>query len=358
MATIKTEKPDFGLGLPVPHVKTENLGLGQSVVAPPPPSSSSSMPRSIFDIDSPVKPTNESNSWSSLFGDDLSIPASNLAQSSFVEVKQEKDSFSSKAAAKSQSEVFAPKASKMSSLFSPQSDTESKPAIRTSSLPPPSASNFAASDVKPVIKEELSLLHASGDFGRSTAAAPEPKVEPQLLCSIPNVEDLDKAHKKEKKHKEKKKKKNKDKDKDRESEEKDKGEEGSGSNSSKRHKNKHKEKSKHRDEERPVAEVAPKPTLKLKISLPPPTSAPPPAPAASLAPSQSIAPLKIRLSSDAGDSGSKKRPRDSLENGPAPKRVSVDHGGSNSSLNHHHHHHQHKSSKKVRRFTHVAFSFV
>ena len=356
MAPIKTEKPDFGLGLPVPHVKTENLGLGQSAVAPPPPSSSSSMPRSISDIDSPVKPTNESNSWSSLFGDDLSIPASNLAQSSFVEVKQEKDSFSSKAAAKSHSEVFAPKASKMSSLFSPQSDTESKPVIRTSSLPPPSASNFAASDVKPVIKEELSLLHASGDFGRSTAAAPEPKVEPQLLCSIPNVEDVDKAHKKEKKHKEKKKKKNKDKDKDRESEEKDKGEEGSGS--SKRHKNKHKEKSKHRDEERPVAEVAPKPTLKLKISLPPPTSAPPPAPAASVAPSQSIAPLKIRLSSDAGDSGSKKRPRDSLENGPAPKRVSVDHGGSNSSLNHHHHHHQHKSSKKVRRFTHVAFSFV
>ena len=339
MAPVKTESFGLGSTSTVPQVKTENLGVGQLSA---PQTSSSATSRSIFDIDSPVK--SSSNSWISLFGDDLAVPASNPTQPGLVEVKQEKDSFASRSAAapvKSHSDVFAPKTSKMSSLFSPQSDSESKPIIRSSSQPPPPhASNSGGSDLKPIIKEELPLLAVgSADFGRSAVAAIEPKVEPQLLCSIPNVDDFDKSHKKEKKHKEKKKKKNKDKDKDRESEEK--GDDGSGS-SSKRHKNKHKEKSKHRDEERPVVEdvVAPKPALKLKISLPPPTSAPQPQPT-----THSIAPLKIRLGSDMTDAGSKKRPRDSLENGPAPKRVSVDHGGSNSSLNNHHH--QHKSSKKV-----------
>lgn len=225
-----------------------------------------------------------------------------------------------------------PKVSKRQSLFSPPSDSESKPdpdmflpaAFGSSTAPSYSA-------VKPVKTEPI---EAQANQVRIEPIKIEQKTVPAEGLQLPlpdqqhhegNAVGEDNGRK-EKKHKEKKKKKEKSKDKDREREDSGRHHHepnGESSSSSKKHKHKHKEKSKNRDSDRESSSKPPLPAIKLKIKalppVPPPTTQPP-----------SVAPIKISLTQSNGESGDshiRKRTREELEGssgtGPASKMSRV-----------------------------------
>jgi hypothetical protein len=332
----------------VPHLQQQQQQPSRP--KSPPSLSLSATAKSIFDIDSPVKaynndaPAIDKRNRPSVSVEDsiFSIPSTNSAMASHhVQVKEEvkpikQESGSSMLLPTPPTVGHLPKISKRQSLFSPPSDSESKP-DPDMFLPTAFGSSAAPSypAVKPVKTEPVEV---EVNQVRMEPIKIEQKAVPteglQMRLPLPDQQHYDSNAvvgedngRKEKKHKEKKKKKEKSKDKDREREDSGRHHHepnGESSSSSKKHKHKHKEKSKNRDSDRESKGAPPPlPAIKLKIKALPPV-----APPATTQPA--VAPIKISLAQyngDSNDSHIRKRSRDELDGssgiGPASKMSRV-----------------------------------